>query len=313
VVTNCAGLKAADRKRLVIISEPMAKNTAPAIACAVVFCRLSSNITANTTMLVLTSDHIIKPLETFKKDAVIAASKASQNKLVVFGIKPLRPETGYGYIEISNAKKISTSVSTVKTFREKPDQNTAKKFCASKRFFWNSGIFAFSLKFISDEFSCHAPDVMAPFEKLKIPAKASFKSEKGINILDDWVGLKTAYHVTENISFDYAIAEKSSNAVMVHANFDWLDIGSWEDYVMLSQSKGTYNNYHRSEVFTVDSDSCHVDSDIPVALAGVDNLIVVIRTDKNGRSAALVTRKGQTHKVRDVVEQIKKSGRMDLI
>ncbi len=94
---------------------------------------------------------------------------------------------------------------------------------------------------------------------------------------------------------------------MVRANFNWIDIGNWEEYVNLSGSKS-------AQVFSVSSEGCFVDSDIPVALAGVEDLIVVIRGGKNGSPAsALITKKGQTQKVRDIVEQIKKSGKTDIL
>jgi mannose-1-phosphate guanylyltransferase/mannose-1-phosphate guanylyltransferase/mannose-6-phosphate isomerase len=301
VVADGAKLNTTDRKRLVVISEPAAKNTAPAIACAVVYSQLAGQ---DRNMLVLTSDHIINPVTTFKADTDIAASVSKDGKLVIFGIPPSRPETGYGYIETGKA---INDVYNVAAFHEKPDQKTAKKYSANKKFFWNSGMFAFNSDFMADEFRLYAPDVISPFEKLRSPELSDYIVTNGVNILKTWKGLETAYNLTKSISFDYAIAEKCKKTVMIRTNFNWIDIGNWEEYVKIRKNND-------SQVFNISSESCYVDSDIPVALAGVDDLIVVIRSGKNGeKPSALITRKGETHKVKDIVEQIKKAGKIEIL
>jgi mannose-1-phosphate guanylyltransferase/mannose-1-phosphate guanylyltransferase/mannose-6-phosphate isomerase len=205
VIQDAAKLTAAEKKRILVIGEPVAKNTAPAIACAVVF---SSFAGANRKMLVLTSDHIIKPLKVFKSDAGLAA-KACQENLVVFGIPPVRPETGYGYIETGKAKDSGkNSIFTVAAFHEKPDLQTAKKYCASERFFWNSGMFAFNVDFMAEQFQSLAHDVISPYNKLKPPSSSEFTVSKGVKILSGWKGLANAFNKTKSISFDYALAEK---------------------------------------------------------------------------------------------------------
>ena len=303
VINDAAKLSAEEKKRLLVIREPAAKNTAPAIACAVCL-SLLSNSDSGRNMLVLTSDHIIKPLEVFKADAALAASGAKAGKLAVFGIPPVRPETGYGYIETGRQEG---GIYNVKAFHEKPDAATAKKYGASKRFFWNSGMFAFNSSFMAEQFRLICPQVFLPFEKLKNPGKRDFSLSRGVRILSAWKGLETAYRKTAGISFDYAIAEKCAKTAMIRANFDWIDIGNWEEYVKI-RGKG------KSLVFSVGGETCYVDSDIPVAIAGVDDLIVVIRSGKNGENpAALITRKGQTQKVKEIVEQIKRAERKDLL
>jgi len=301
VVAAVAKLSAGKKKRLLVIGEPAAKNTAPAVACAVSYSRLSGG----GSMLVLTSDHIIKPPEVFKADAALAASFAGRGKLAVFGVSPSRAETGYGYIETS--KSADGGAYDVAAFHEKPDAQTAKKYAASKRFFWNSGMFAFSAEFMAEQFRRLAPDVFLPFEKLKAPKPDFFAISDGVQILDGWPELGGAYRKAASISFDYAIAEKCSDAVMVRANFGWIDIGNWEEYAKARAGS-------KSLVFGASKDSCYVDSDIPVALAGVEGLIVVIRSGKNGAPAtALITKKGETQKVRDVVAEIKKTGHAELL
>ena len=301
VVADVARLSISKKKRLVVIGEPAAKNTAPAVACAISYALLRGG----GNMLVLTSDHIIKPLEVFKADATLAASLADKGKLVVFGIPPSRAETGYGYIE--TGKIASAGACNVTAFHEKPSAQTAKKYAASKRFFWNSGMFAFSAEFMLEQFRSLAPDVILPFEKLKAPKPDFISFSNDVQILDGWPELGAAYRKTKNISFDYAIAEKCPDTVMVRANFDWIDIGNWEEYVKVCVGSN-------SRVFGASKGTCYVDSDIPVALAGVEDLIVVIRSGKNGAPAtALITKKGQTQKVREIVDEIKKTGNEELL
>jgi len=304
VIDACSGLDDTLKKRVVLIPEPQAKNTAPAIACAVTYAGKTGGW--NRTMLVLTSDHIIKPPDGFLKDITSAGRLAGGDRLVVFGISPSSPETGYGYIEASG--KSGEDVYDVASYREKPDLETAEKFYASKKYFWNSGMFAFRCGFLAEEYGRLAADVFSPFKKLEIPDEKSYVITNGIRVLDSWEGLDNAYNMTKSISFDYAIAEKCARTVMIRASFDWIDVGSWDDYARLL-SNGT-----GADVYTSEADGCFVDSDIPVALAGVDNLIVVIRSGKNGAPpAALVTKKGGTQLVRDVVEKIKQSGRTDIL
>jgi mannose-1-phosphate guanylyltransferase/mannose-6-phosphate isomerase len=305
VIAACSALSAAEKKRLVLIPEPRAKNTAPAIACALAYSRAAGD--ENNTLLVLTSAHIIKPPAAFIKDAAAAAQYAALDRLVVFGIPPSRPETGYGYIK--TARKTADGVYAVAQFQEKPDLATAKKLAASRRYFWNSGMFAFNRAFLADEFRRLAPDVIRPFDRLKAPDKSSYTKTKGLRILSNWAGLDAAYKKTKNISFDYAIAVSCSRTAMIRASFDWIDVGSWDEYArLLNEGSG-------AEVYAAGNcGGCFVDSDIPVALAGVKDLIVVIRTGKDGSpQAALIAQKGETQRVRDIVEQIKQAGRTDIV
>ena len=309
VITDCSKLNASERKRLVLIPEPEAKNTAAAIACAIDYAGKTGGW--NRTMLVLTSDHIIKPLDAFLKDVNTGARFAEQNKLVVFGIYPIGPKTGFGYIEA--ADKLSGDIYSVTAFREKPDRKTAEHFIASKNYFWNSGMFVFCCDFLAEEYRRLATDVIGPFENLKPPDKNSYSEINGLCVLDSWTGLDQAYNQTKRISFDYAIVEKCSKTVMIRASFDWIDIGSWDDYVLLLSGNSSANNTG-TDVFSAETNGCFVDSDIPVALAGVEDLIVVIRSGKDGfPPSALITQKGKTQLVRDIVEKLKQSDRKDIL
>ena len=311
IFKTCSTLSPIDKKRMLLIPEPEAKNTAPAIACAVTYLRITGN--CNNSMLVLTSDHIIKPVEVFMRNAETAADFAIKNRLVVFGIPPLRPETGYGYIKTGETH--TEDVYSVEAFLEKPDRKNAEKFTASKHYFWNSGMFAFSIDFIMDEFLQHAAEVIRPFEQLSEPVEKDYSILQGLKVLDNWTGLEKAYQLTKKISFDNAIAEKCVRSVMVKAAFDWIDVGNWDEYSRLLSDNPNGNNFNGADVYTAgDCDGCFVDSDIPVALAGVEDLIVVIRSGIDGSiPTALIARKGDTQRVKDVVEQIKKTGKTELL
>jgi mannose-1-phosphate guanylyltransferase/mannose-1-phosphate guanylyltransferase/mannose-6-phosphate isomerase len=316
VVEACAGLAGADKKRLALIPEPAARNTAPAVACGLLYSGLASGGT-DRRILVLTSDHIIRPLRVFMADAAAAAAFAGQERLVIFGIPPKSPETGYGYIETSgllsaprqNRKRgpREPDAYQVASFREKPDQKTAEAFIKAGNFFWNSGMFAFSSKFMLEEFRQNARDVISPFTGLKAPDKGSYRTRKGLKILSEWADLDRAYEKTKNISFDYAIAEKCGRTVMIKAAFRWTDVGSWDEYAGLAGDRG-------AEVYRSGSESTFVDSDIPVALCGADNLVVVVRSGRDGSPpAVLIAAKGKTQKVREIVEQIKAAKRTELL
>jgi mannose-1-phosphate guanylyltransferase/mannose-1-phosphate guanylyltransferase/mannose-6-phosphate isomerase len=311
IVKACEKYSAEEKKHLILIPEPEGKNTAPAIACALCFINWMSGMDRK--VLVLTSDHIINPLAHFIVDAAAAEAFAQADKLAIFGINPLGPKTGYGYIEagqlISGAAE-EPKVYKVAAFREKPDVEKAREFIKEGNFFWNSGMFAFSSKFMLEEYHLNAEEVIRPFKKLRAPDERSFKIERNIRILWEWLDLKEIYREVPAISFDYAIAEKSLATVMVNAGFDWLDIGSWDEYAALMEK----NNLNQSEVFRHDSTNNYVDSDIPVALIGVDDLIVVVRSGINGGpGSVLVSKKGETQHVREIVGQIKEHDRTELL
>jgi len=298
VISDASVFSSSEKKRIIVIPEPEAKNTAPAIACAVIFSLFSGQ---NRSMIVLTSDHIINPLKIFKSDAALSLAEAMDKNLVIFGIKPVRAETGYGYIE---TKSGGVKTFNVKAFHEKPNSQTAEKYLKNGNYYWNSGMFAFNVDFIKEQYKTSSMNTFEPFEKLKIPLKNSFSVSKGIKILSSWNGLKPAYKKAEKISFDYAITEKCKNVKMINAGFNWIDIGNWEDYSKICGRKN-------AQVFYSGNENCYVDSDIPVAIAGADDLIVVIRSGKN--PCALITKKGNAHKVHDIVEKIKTAGRCDLL
>jgi mannose-1-phosphate guanylyltransferase/mannose-1-phosphate guanylyltransferase/mannose-6-phosphate isomerase len=315
VLESCVSLSGAEKARIVLIGEPLARNTAPAIACGAVFAERTAG--AGRKMLVITSDHVIGPLDSFRADAEKAAALIARTgpdaapALVVFGIAPGRPETGYGYIEAAADALPVDGCFRALSFREKPDRETAEEFLAAGNFYWNSGMFAFSSGFMLDEFRRNEPGLLSPFEKLSVPGEGAYTLCRGLRVLEDWPGLEAAYGAARAVSIDYAVAEKCRSVVMVRAGFDWFDVGSWDEYAKLL----TGQEKKRAEVFGTDTAaSCFVDADIPVALCGVEDLIVVIRSGKDGGPAsALIARKGETQRLKAVVEQIKAAGHPDLL
>ncbi|MDR0683739.1 MAG: NTP transferase domain-containing protein [Spirochaetaceae bacterium] len=296
----CAAYGGDDLRRMVLIPEPEAKGTAAAVACAAVFAELISG--APRSMLVLTSDHIIEPEADFAEQARSLESRIRHGGLAVFGIAPRYAETAYGYIQANGAETPADGIFTVKSFHEKPDRVTAEKYLEAGNFFWNSGMFAFFSGFILNEFKKYAAGIPAAFEKLPVPAADAYISAGGLRVLEQWRGLDTAYREVRAESFDVAISEKCDKVIMAKAAFNWSDVGSWDEYARLSVPV-------TENVFSVGSESCFVDSPVPVALCGVDNLIVVVRNGVNGAPpAVLISKKGETQRVKEIVELIKLNG-----
>jgi mannose-1-phosphate guanylyltransferase len=147
-------------------------------------------------MLVLTSDHVIGPLEAFRADAEKAAALAMGTSpgavpsLVVFGIAPSRPETGYGYIEAADGDSPAGGCFRALSFREKPDRETAERFLAAGNFYWNSGMFAFNSDFMLEQFRKNEPELLAPFEGLSVSGESAYTVHRGIRVLENWSGLE---------------------------------------------------------------------------------------------------------------------------
>ena len=301
----CATYARNDLRRMVLIPEPEAKGTAAAIACAAVFAELLSG--APRSMFVLTSDHIIEPEADFTEQALSIEPYIRGGCLAVLGISPRYAETAYGYIEAGGMESPVDRIFRVNSFHEKPNKAAAEKYLNAGNFFWNSGMFAFSSDFILNEFKKHSPDILAPFKKLPAPTGDAYTHSGGLRVLEHWDGIDAAYRETRAESFDVAISEKCGSVIMAKAMFNWSDVGSWDEYARLSVPQ-------TENVFSVGSASCFVDSPVPVALCGVDDLIVVVRGGANGEpSVVLITKKGETQRVKELVELIKSNGRHKLL
>lgn len=279
-------------RRLAILAEPVSRNTAPAIAYACAW--LEARGEGGAPLIVLPADHVIEPPERFAAAVEMAAALATDGHLVVFGVRPTRPETGYGYIEAG--ERVGEGY-LVRTFHEKPDEARARRYLDTGGFYWNSGMFTFTARSFLDEARALAPALAGPFLEARAALAAS---EPRDAIVAAGAVLRRLYGDLRSISIDYAVMEKSRRVAVVEANFEWSDVGSWDEVARLGQAKG--------EVASVEGGGNFVLSDIPVALAGVSDLIVVIRD-----GVGLVCRKGSSQLVRDIVEQAKAKGRSDLL
>lgn len=279
--------------KIAVIPEPEARNTAPAIGLAARYMELSGE--ADSSLLVLPADHMISNTVLFSECVEKADILSRKGFLVTFGIKPLYPETGYGYIEQGEKEEPGYRI---RAFREKPDEKTAEKYIASGKCLWNSGMFCFRGDTYLRELEKHAPEIYASLASVE---KAETRTENGVLIAMDSGQTAQAYGKTPSISIDYAVMEKSSSSAVVSADFDWNDIGSWDQFETLLKGR------KEDDVFRVNSENSTVFSDIPVALCDVDDIIVVI---KNGK--ALVCKKGSSQKLRDVLGLIRENGRQDL-
>ncbi len=293
VLDECA--EYADTGKIMILPEPASRNTAPAITAAAWWFKLGGMFPC--TSLVLPADHLIEELDLFKKNTEEADSLARDGFLVTFGIPPEYPETGYGYIEKGKKHKKGFKVAS---FREKPDPETAKKFVDDGNYFWNSGMFAFSMEVFLEEIRKYSPQIAAAFGKIvKAPPPVIVN---GIEIIMDSSEIETIYSTSPSISIDYAVMEKTLLSAMVEADFSWNDIGSWDQFETIIK------NLEKGEMFEVEASNNIVFSDIPIALCDVKDLIVVI---KNGK--ALICKKGSSQKVRDIRKLIEKDNRSDLL
>jgi mannose-1-phosphate guanylyltransferase len=281
-----------------LIVEPLGRNTAPCIGLAAI---ILEQIDPAATMVVLPADHYILQVPSFQ-DTLLAAVQAARkgNYLVTLGIRPNFPETGYGYLErgeqIMNIN--GHSVWKVKAFHEKPNRSKAEAMLKTGNFFWNSGMFIWSVSAILSEFSRSAPAMSAELEKLKPFLGTS-----------DWErALLTGYEVMENISIDYAIMERSEKVIMLSGDFGWNDVGSWEAVYQL-QAKDEQGNCVSGPVLILDSQGCLVHSpQKAVALMGMKDLVVVDTPD-----ALLICPRERAQEVKKIVELLERQGKFELL
>ncbi|MFT7223960.1 MAG: mannose-1-phosphate guanylyltransferase [Cellvibrionaceae bacterium] len=191
-----------------IILEPVGRNTAPAIALAAI-------VQPEAILMVLPSDHIIKNISAFEKSVEAAVEQAQQGKFVAFGITPTAPETGYGYIKIGDV--ITGDTSKIDQFVEKPDKETAQAYLASGNYLWNSGMFMFKAYRYLEELERHNPEMLSACQKAM---EASSKDLDFTRIDAD------AFEACPDDSIDYAVMEKTEDAVVVRMDAEWSDVGS---------------------------------------------------------------------------------------
>ncbi|MFP4556470.1 MAG: mannose-1-phosphate guanylyltransferase [Bacteroidales bacterium] len=249
-----------------VILEPMRRNTAPCIAYANYKIKKRN---PNAVIVVTPSDHLILEQEKFTKIINNAIDFASQKEaLLTIGINPSRPETGYGYIQISSkAKGSAPDLFKVKTFTEKPNLDLAKVFLESGEFFWNSGIFIWSISAAENAFKKYLPEVNELFKGAYTQLETASES----NAIAD------VYSECKNISIDYGILEKADNVYVICSEFGWSDLGTWGSLYQNFDKDDNHNAIKGSNVmaYNVKNSIINVPDDKLVVVQGLDDYIVV--------------------------------------
>jgi mannose-1-phosphate guanylyltransferase len=291
-----------------VLAEPCARNTAPACALAAF---LLERTEPETVLGVFPSDHVVENPARFAEvmKAAIKLAAAGEN-IVVLGVQPTRPETGYGYIEQGAVLAADEPIVArrVKRFREKPDAHTAERFLAAGNFVWNGGIFVWSARTLANAVREHIPEMATPLEAIA----AAYGTPEFETVF------AREYAECENISVDYAILERRSakgenrsDIYCLPADFGWNDLGSWSSlHEHLGQSKqDNVMDGETTGLFAIQSSGNYVYAPgKTVALLGVDGLVVVETDD-----ALLITTSARSQDVSKLVRAIHESGREDLI
>lgn len=271
-----------------VLLEPSRRNTAPCIAYANYKIK---SLNENANILVAPADHLILKEDRFLDVVKEGIDFVSQNDaLLTLGIKPSRPDTGYGYIQFDDSN--DENIKKVKTFTEKPSLEIAQQFLDSGDFSWNSGMFLWSLKSINKAFQKLLPEIDSLFQE----------KENKIGTSEEKKAIEKIYSVSKSISIDYGIMEKSKNVYVISADIGWSDLGTWGSiYEHLPKDKNK-NAVRSKNIMLYDSSNCIVSApkDKLVVLQGLDNYIVV-----ESDNALLVCKKEDEQKIKQFVTDIK--------
>lgn len=280
-----------------IILEPCAKNTAPAITLAALQAQ-ELYPDQNLNLLVLSADNYIADLSAFHQSIVLAEQQAQLEQLVVFGVTPTEPHTGYGYIQLG--RQISENCAyKLDQFVEKPDLQTAEHYISSKNYLWNSGIFMFQVSLFLQELKIYQSDIY------KFCLMAWQQKTKDLDFIR--IGLQEFQQCPEN-SIDYAIMEKTTKGVVVCFDVGWNDLGSWSS-LWQSNQKDENQNVLFGDVLAEQSQRNYIYSSSRLVTAlGVENLIIVETKD-----AVLIAHQDKSQEIKKIVEQLKSEQRIELL
>lgn len=269
-----------------IILEPIARNTAPAIALAAL---RAKELDEEATLLVLPADHLITNEQAFHKAIAIAVESAKEGSLTTFGVVPTRAETGYGYINAEAAKsKGSEAGLKAERFVEKPDQQTAEKYLADGNYYWNSGMFVFTADNFLAQLIEHCPDCHAAVQH-------AFETKKAdIDFLR--IG-EEAFAKSPSISIDYAVMEKCKDVVCVPLDVGWSDVGCWRSYWEAKEKDEDGNSFVGDAMAISTKNTLIYSQDKLVSTIGVENLVVV-----NTADAVLVIDKEHAQHVKEAIQ-----------
>lgn len=278
-----------------IILEPVGRNTAPAIALAALSAIENGD---DPILLVLAADHIINNKLAFHQAIKSAFKFALQGRLVTFGIVPTGPETGYGYIHRGQEETLDEQIAyQVSRFVEKPNKETAESYIASGEYYWNSGMFMFRAKKYLEELEKFRPDIL---DACKAAIQGCKESDEFIKVDRD------LFIACPDESVDYAVMEKTTDAVVVGLDADWSDVGSWSALWEVSP-KDDKGNVLTGDTFLHNANNCYINTDEKlIAAIGVDDLVII-----NTKDAVLVVNKDQVQDVKKVVEYLKANHRSE--
>ena len=275
-----------------VLLEPLRRNTAPCIAYATY---KTKTINPDANFIVAPSDHVILKEEEFIRQIKNGLRVAKEkNALITLGIKPSRPETAYGYIQVKKKAEFEDmeNLYKVKTFTEKPDLEMAKVFIDSGEFFWNSGIFIWSLSSITEAFSKHLSNVSSLFEK----------GMKLFNTTDEVAFIKKTYSECQGISIDYGIMEKARNVYVLTADFGWSDMGTWSSLYENKRKDGNGNVVSGDNILLYDSKNCivKISTEKFAVLQGMDGYIVAESGDN-----LMICRLEDEHQIKKFVTDVR--------
>ena len=284
-------LRALNIEPAAILLEPAGRNTAPAVALAAL---KAQEMDPDAVMVVAPADHVIRDAQAFRQAAEVAAELARAGKLVTFGIVAHAPETGYGYIRRGDGRGPSYPVDK---FIEKPPLDVATQFVASGDYYWNSGMFVFTASRYLKELGTFAPDILAA----SIAAYGAAKSDLDFVRID-----KKAFEACRSESIDYAVMEKTKDAVVLPLDAGWSDVGSWSS-LFDALPANEDGNVLRGDVLVHDTQDCfvHATSRL-VAAVGMENHVIVETKD-----AVLVAPKDRVQDVKELVAALKKAKRSE--
>ncbi len=274
-----------------IITEPSRKNTAP---CAAYFAHKIMSKNPNANIIMTPADHLIMDERTFERTCLDALEYVSKHDaLLTLGIKPTRPDTGYGYIQYDADEQID-NVHRVKTFTEKPSIELARTFLKSGDFLWNSGIFVWNVKTIWDALEKYLPEMHEVFGE----AKDAYNTERE----HDAVG--QLYPQCTNISIDHGIMEKAKNVHVIPSYFGWCDLGTWESAYENSAKDYLGNTVFGDNVMIIDASECMIKApnDKLVVLQGLEKFIVIDTPD-----VLLICERNREQQIKEYVAEVKRN------
>ncbi len=273
------------------IVEPGRRGTANCILAALA--HISKRHDNDEPIVFLSADHHIRDTEGFVRSFEVAADMSSSRKeIVLIGIEPTYPATGFGYIERNGEIDGKANVHKVESFKEKPDFKTAKKYVASGKYLWNCGYFVGSVNTFLSEMDRYAPELKENYRK--IHAIDAMESPE----------YKEVYLGLSNQVIDIALIEKTKDLVVVSASFDWMDLGSFKDLHIANESDEKGNHVRGDNIHAEEVENAYIrnEEDKPIIVIGLDNVAIV-----NTPEGILVTRKDLSQKVGDIVKRMNAS------